>query len=422
MSKQINDLNKSLEEQLYLNEKQDKTDNNLKTNDKTVVGAINELFQNANNGKQLIASAIGEPLSSNDTFSAMSSDINGLLSTFKTNMINNGVTVESGDKFKALIDKIATLADSEGKGIKYATGSVDGFKFSRSYNLTINPNLEFTPSIVFVVLQNVYNNFSTDVKKNGALSSEQNTGENNKISISLQGGFQAYFNSIGSNAISLTFTSSSSYTQYIKDPIKWYAIGVGEEDTTLRDSLASILTEEGVTVTEEDDMASLINKVDEEFAKDNNTISELEDDIENTRNTLAGLMQEGGYDINGNDTIDDLLDLLIVSGIKSNEIKQISSGNAYSMLLTTDGSLYATGSGSDGRTGLGDTVKRMAFVNVLDDVVQVACGNNYTLVVKNDGSLWGCGFNENGQLGLSGTADRLTFTEITTGVKQVACG
>ena len=48
MSKQINDLNKSLEEQLNLNEKQDKTDNNLVTTDKTIVGAINELFQALN--------------------------------------------------------------------------------------------------------------------------------------------------------------------------------------------------------------------------------------------------------------------------------------------------------------------------------------------------------------------------------------
>ena len=111
MSKQINDLNKSLEEQLHLNEKQDKTDNNLKTNDKTVVGAINELFQSANNGKQLIANAIGEPLNSNDTFSAMSNDINSLLATFKTNMISNGVTVGSNDKFKQLIDKIAIMAE-----------------------------------------------------------------------------------------------------------------------------------------------------------------------------------------------------------------------------------------------------------------------------------------------------------------------
>jgi hypothetical protein len=42
---------------------QEKTDETLITEDKTIVGAINELFQSANNGKELIVSAIGEPLS-----------------------------------------------------------------------------------------------------------------------------------------------------------------------------------------------------------------------------------------------------------------------------------------------------------------------------------------------------------------------
>ena len=84
----------------------------LNTNEKgSLVAAINELFQSANNGKELIANAIGEPLDSNDTFSAMSNDINVLLSTFKNNMRNNGVTVESTDKFKQLIDKIATMVE-----------------------------------------------------------------------------------------------------------------------------------------------------------------------------------------------------------------------------------------------------------------------------------------------------------------------
>ena len=74
-----------------LSGKQDKTDESLLTESNDVIGAINELFQSANNGKELIANAIGEPLDSNDTFSAMSTDINGLLSTFKTNMMNNGI-------------------------------------------------------------------------------------------------------------------------------------------------------------------------------------------------------------------------------------------------------------------------------------------------------------------------------------------
>ena len=107
----INELSNSLLEYIENNteNKQDKTDSSLKTTDKTIVGAINELFQNANNGKQLIADAIGSPLSSSQTFSAMSTSINSLLSAFKTNMANAGATVNSSDKFEQLINKITTL-------------------------------------------------------------------------------------------------------------------------------------------------------------------------------------------------------------------------------------------------------------------------------------------------------------------------
>ena len=48
-------------------------------------------------------------MTTEESFDEMSNDINGLLSQFKTNMMNNGVTVESSDKFKSLIDKIATI-------------------------------------------------------------------------------------------------------------------------------------------------------------------------------------------------------------------------------------------------------------------------------------------------------------------------
>ena len=76
-----------------------------------------------------------------------------------------------------------------------------------------------------------------------------------------------YTLSYNQNSFSITGINSQYVHTIIPSgaKIKWYAIGVGEEDTTLRDSLASILQEEGVSVTEEDDMASLISKVDEEF-------------------------------------------------------------------------------------------------------------------------------------------------------------
>ena len=257
----------------------------LSTSEKgSLVGAINELFQSANNGKELIASAIGEPLDSNDTFSAMSNDINSLLSTFKTNMMNNGVTIESGDKFKSLIDKIATLADSEGKGIQYASGQIDADMYTfantnSTHTFSFNEPLNFTPTYLFIripyvrysstngsgdsrnaIVSNLFNDIydGTDWAKQlrvGCISSE---GILNIKTVSSSG-----FVMEGDTNMRFGYSSSTGYdSDYYID---WYAFGVGEEDTTLRDSLASILTEEGVSVTEEDDMASLISKVDEEF-------------------------------------------------------------------------------------------------------------------------------------------------------------
>ena len=289
-----------------LSGKQDKTDESLLTESKDVIGAINELFQSANNGKQLIANAIGEPLDSNDTFSAMSNDINSLLSTFKTNMMNNGVMVESSDRFKSLIDKIATMVEEgSGKGIQFAsvsvTGSINVAADVYSGTTRLNTPIGFTPTFVFIKATSTTGVNYTEGYKNyfiSNLSPVTLTPEYNQGTITLT------ITGISSNSINLKYernSASNSGHVIISD---WYAIGVGEEDTTLRDSLASILQEEGVSVTEEDDMASLISKVDEEFTKDNNTISSMKQE-------LADALVEKGVDVNTENTFDELVDSLI---------------------------------------------------------------------------------------------------------------
>lgn len=241
----------------------------LLTNDKTIIGAINELFQSANSGKELIASAIGEPLNAEDTFSAMSTDINGLLSTFKTNMMNNGITVESGDKFKSLIDKIATMVEEgSGKGIQFASGE-GSWTLDKGQSVVIPTNSNFIPTYVFYIADNVscFRGSGYEIYNNILLSNL---------------GIDTYFNYTGTNAyaklnefISIKNINSNNFTISTYDNgrngayatfatckvSKWFAIGVGEEDTTLRDSLASVLENKGVEIIEEDDMASLISKV-----------------------------------------------------------------------------------------------------------------------------------------------------------------
>ena len=268
--------------------------NELNTNSKTVIGAINELFQSANNGKELIANAIGEPLNAGDTFSAMSNDINSLLSTFKINMMNNGIAVESGDRFKSLIDKITTMVEEgSGKGIKYANGSIDNIKLpaytSGFKQYSINLNIDFTPSILMINIGKfIIETTSTYYTANTTINSLIHNSSSNAVVIisSTETGMGVGYAYISSS--NQLYMSNLRYERSVDlENITYYAIGVGEEDTTLRDSLASILTEEGVSVTEEDDMASLISKVDSEFTKDNNTINNL-------TNELAGKVTPAG--------------------------------------------------------------------------------------------------------------------------------
>ena len=105
--------------------KQDKTDNSLATTNKTIVGAINELFQSANNGKQLIANAIGEPLDSNDTFSAMSNKINTMKNDLKQVLTDEGVTVTTGDTMSSLISKVDEEFDRKNNEIENSGGGLD---------------------------------------------------------------------------------------------------------------------------------------------------------------------------------------------------------------------------------------------------------------------------------------------------------
>ena len=239
------------------------------TNKTNIVEAINELFQSANNGKQLIANAIGEPVSADDTFSAMSNDINGLLATFKANMMNNGVTVESSDKFKSLIDKIATMVEEgSGKGIQFAEGliantyTINTAQAGSSNTITLNLNgLTFKPTYLFLEMSNIYSDYSYDSTDNHPYTILSNIYT-----------FPFYMNAFYDMTVSITsFSEKDCDVRITVDNTRynlyatfgaWYAIGVGEEDTTLRDSLADILGDKGVDVTEEDDMASLITKVE----------------------------------------------------------------------------------------------------------------------------------------------------------------
>ena len=137
-----------------LSGKQDTTDNNLATTDKTIVGAINELFQNANNGKQIIADAIGSPLSSDDTFAAMGSSINTLTTNFRNALALKGVNAPA-DKFETLISKIDEIVQSGNVLNNQVMISGEYNVVTATTDLTVEINLNFDPEYFIVYIPKI---------------------------------------------------------------------------------------------------------------------------------------------------------------------------------------------------------------------------------------------------------------------------
>ena len=78
--------------------------NELPTESRTLVSAINEVL-----GKEIIAKAIGTPLSKFDKFTEMGNKIDDMTDKMKNNLKGIGVTVEETEKMYTMINKINGL-------------------------------------------------------------------------------------------------------------------------------------------------------------------------------------------------------------------------------------------------------------------------------------------------------------------------
>ena len=104
-------------------------------------------------------------------------------------------------------------------------------------------------------------------------------------------------------------------------------------------------------------------------------------------------------------------------------VKQLSAGWYHTMLLKTDGTLWAVGTNDSGRIGGGHYISYMStFTQILTDVIQVSSGHGQTAALKSDGTLWMTGYNASGQLGDGSLVSSLNFKQILTDVKSVSAG
>ena len=91
-------------------------------------------------------------------------------------------------------------------------------------------------------------------------------------------------------------------------------------------------------------------------------------------------------------------------------VEQIAAGRAHSLALTADGSVWAWGANGHGQLGDGTLEDRPAPVEVAGGwaapVVAIAAGDDFSLALSSDGTLWSWGANADGQLADGTTQDR----------------
>jgi alpha-tubulin suppressor-like RCC1 family protein len=110
--------------------------------------------------------------------------------------------------------------------------------------------------------------------------------------------------------------------------------------------------------------------------------------------------------------------------IVASNVVAIAAGGNHSLFLKSDGSLWAMGQNNNGQLGDGTlTNTNRPEQIVASNVVAIAAGNAFSLFKKSDGSLWGMGYNVQGDLGIGNYVNTNRPQQIVTnGVIAIAAG
>ncbi len=154
----------------------------------------------------------------------------------------------------------------------------------------------------------------------------------------------------------------------------------------------------------------------------------------NTPIPVQVLVQE--LDANGNPVVANGKPVLVpLSGMTA-----IAAGNAFTVALKSDGTVWSWGYNSNGQLGNATTTDISSAVQVLvqeldangkpvlvplSGMTAIAAGNAFTAALKNDGTVWAWGSNSNGQLGNGTTTDSNLAVKVqglTGVVTEIAAG
>ena len=434
--------------------KQNITDNNLSTTDKTITGAINELktkvdetFQEVDSGKTLIAAAIDDPsITKYSTFIAMSEAITNLKNQTgpaldATDILYN-MMIEDGyneANSSMTVDELIDLLDRSDISVsdikQIACGGYHTFIVKNDGSLWVcgdnsSGQLGLNDSTNRTTFTQVTINVNNDVKQIAC-------GQYYSFIIKNDGSvWSCGTNDDGQLGLGDT-TSRSAFTKVTTNVSNVKEIVCGYEHTFMIKNDGSLWAcgYNGTGQLGSGSTGNYKTTFTKVTTNINNDVKQAACGMYHTfilkkdgSVWCCGINDKGQLGLGSTDNKSTFTQVNI-----NNDVKQIACGYYDTFLLKNDGSLWATGMNNSGELGLGDTSARNTFTkvttNINNDVKQIACGDYFTYILKNDGSVWACGYNNNGQLGLgdygSGT-NRTTFTQVTkvinNDVKQIICG
>jgi alpha-tubulin suppressor-like RCC1 family protein len=111
-----------------------------------------------------------------------------------------------------------------------------------------------------------------------------------------------------------------------------------------------------------------------------------------------------------------MLAALGMADVSSGATPQVKAGENHTVMLRSNGSIWACGDNSSGQLGDGTTTPSNVPVQVTTatDWTQVSAGMHHTVAIKADGTLWAWGDNTFGQLG-NGQATLVEFAPVQIG-------
>ena len=96
----------------------------------------------------------------------------------------------------------------------------------------------------------------------------------------------------------------------------------------------------------------------------------------------------------------------------------ISAGSCHTLVLKSDGKLWAAGHNKVGQLGNSTDINMNFFYQTmeknkfLDDVTAIAAGGYHNIIIREDGGVWVVGSNSDGQLGIASTNNQSKYVEI----------